>query len=654
MLKFSMNHFARRALLTALPVSVLAACGGGGSSGGSTPPTTPPAPTYTVGGSVSGLSGTLVLRNNGGNDLTLTTNGAFTFSTALLTGATYAVTVATPPSGQLCNVTNAGGPIASANITNVSVVCAAIPPLAFVTSDPQSGGTDFLRSIVPMLTFDRPLDAATVTTQNVGFSSTVGVEPMTVGSTGSVLTITPARKLLPMTLYSITASTALRGSVGEVPASPVAVSFSTRDGIWQPAAPLRATPLPGGSRDETPRVVFDSSGNAMAVWPQSNGARRDLVASRFLPATGWSAPQLIEQSDAGDAVSPDIAVDANGNVTAVWRQYDGTRYNAWSSRFTTSGSAASWDTPSLIETGTGAVSGVEVAVNAAGTTIAIYGQSDGVRINLWANRYLNGAWGTPELIETNNATDVHDFDLAIDSQGVAIAVWRQHDGTRENIWSNRGSSGVWGTAELLETGSGTAFAPLIVMEPSGIAVAMWAQENGANRETIANRFASNAWGGIRVLDPTGSQIRNAVGFDATGRAHASWVCNHGGLRICISNFGVGGTAWSPLQQSAVLLDPSVGGLRITVDRRGHGMATWMAQDSSLNGSTPVYSPRPAAMRYLLGLGGWGVEEYLGDRETYSNTMTSDDTRLQSAVDQSGSVLVMYPNQAGALLTKRFE
>lgn len=36
--------------------------------------------TYTVGGTVNGLSGTLVLQNNGTNDTTLTTNGSFTFS----------------------------------------------------------------------------------------------------------------------------------------------------------------------------------------------------------------------------------------------------------------------------------------------------------------------------------------------------------------------------------------------------------------------------------------------------------------------------------------------------------------------------------------------------------------------------------------------
>jgi hypothetical protein len=81
---------------------------------------------YTIGGTVSGLAGTgLVLQNNGGNNLTITANGSFTFTTTLLNGANYNVTVLTQPSSphQLCSVTNASGTVPGANVTNVMVNC---------------------------------------------------------------------------------------------------------------------------------------------------------------------------------------------------------------------------------------------------------------------------------------------------------------------------------------------------------------------------------------------------------------------------------------------------------------------------------------------------------------------------------------------------
>lgn len=80
---------------------------------------------YPVGGTVSGLSGTIVLKNNGGNDLTLSTNGVFAFSTPILSGNTYAVTVGTQPAGQTCSITNSSGTVTTAAITNVGVSCSA-------------------------------------------------------------------------------------------------------------------------------------------------------------------------------------------------------------------------------------------------------------------------------------------------------------------------------------------------------------------------------------------------------------------------------------------------------------------------------------------------------------------------------------------------
>ncbi len=81
---------------------------------------------FTVGGTVSVLLGTgLVLQNNGGNNLAISGNGAFAFSTPILSGATYAVTVSTQPNGpaQTCRVTNGSGTVGAANVTSVGVSC---------------------------------------------------------------------------------------------------------------------------------------------------------------------------------------------------------------------------------------------------------------------------------------------------------------------------------------------------------------------------------------------------------------------------------------------------------------------------------------------------------------------------------------------------
>ncbi len=83
--------------------------------------------TYTVGGTVCDLESgeSLVLQNNGGDDLTITANGPFTFATALESGAAYAVTVASQAvsADERCFVVNGSGIIRGENVTDVAVFC---------------------------------------------------------------------------------------------------------------------------------------------------------------------------------------------------------------------------------------------------------------------------------------------------------------------------------------------------------------------------------------------------------------------------------------------------------------------------------------------------------------------------------------------------
>jgi 6-phosphogluconolactonase len=127
----------------ALLALALAACGGGGggsSTSNSTAPPPPPA-TYTIGGTVSGLTGTgLVLQDNGGDNLAVSGNGAFTFKTAVNSGAAYAVTVMTQPASpaQTCTVASGSG-TATANVTNVAVTCTTAAATNFTIGGTVSG-----------------------------------------------------------------------------------------------------------------------------------------------------------------------------------------------------------------------------------------------------------------------------------------------------------------------------------------------------------------------------------------------------------------------------------------------------------------------------------------------------------------------------------
>jgi N-acetylneuraminic acid mutarotase len=81
--------------------------------------------TFTVGGQVTGLTGTgLVLQNNGGDNLTVNQTGTFTFGTPVATGSPYSVTVLQQPKNpaQVCTVASGSGTV-TASVGNIVVTC---------------------------------------------------------------------------------------------------------------------------------------------------------------------------------------------------------------------------------------------------------------------------------------------------------------------------------------------------------------------------------------------------------------------------------------------------------------------------------------------------------------------------------------------------
>ena len=117
-----MGGAACKVLASAALISTifLFGCGSGGNSSSAPPPT------FTVGGTVSGLAGSgLVLQDNGGNNLAVSASGSFTFTTPLASGSTYSVTVFSQPSNvtQTCVPTTASGTVGSSNVNTVVVTC---------------------------------------------------------------------------------------------------------------------------------------------------------------------------------------------------------------------------------------------------------------------------------------------------------------------------------------------------------------------------------------------------------------------------------------------------------------------------------------------------------------------------------------------------
>lgn len=289
-----------------------------------------------------------------------------------------------------------------------------------------------------------------------------------------------------------------------------------------------------------PRVVVDTNGNAIAVWSQNDGFRHNIWANRFTPDNGWGTAEIIE-ADNGNAVNPRVAVDGYGNAISTWQQFDGTNYNIWINRYSIN---SGWSTPQLIENdNTASMLYPEIAVDANGDAVVVWQQYDGFDqniTNIWANNYsATSDWGTAQLIETDNTGHAWFPKVAIDGSGNAIAVWHQNDGVRDNVWANNYTSATgWNTAKLIESNDvGSANNPQIAFDTHGNAITVWRQYDGSSDSIWANRYApSSGWSTAQLIETdSGSASGAQITIDGYGRAIAVWQQMVGQLSNIFTN-----------------------------------------------------------------------------------------------------------------------
>ena len=370
-------------------------------------------PTYRIGGTVSGLpaSASLVLRNNGGDDLTVTANGAFAFATRLLSGAAYAVTVQAPPAEWACTVTGGMGTVSGADVTGVAVACApttyaiggtvsGLPAAASLVLR-NNGGDDLTVSANGPFTFAGRLAsgaayAVTVQAAPAGQTCTVahGAGTVAGADVASVaVACVPTTYAIGGTVSGLPASTSLvlRNNGGDdlTVSADGAFAFATRlpSGaayeVAVQAAPAEWTcTVTGGTGTVSGADVAGVAVTCVATTYAVGGVLAGLPAST----------SLVLRNNGGD----DLTVSANGPFTFAGRLASGAAYAV------TVQAAPAGQTCTVAD-GAGTVAGADVtsvAVACVPTTYAIGGT-------------VSGLPASTSLVLRNNGGD----DLAVSANG---------------------------------------------------------------------------------------------------------------------------------------------------------------------------------------------------------------------------------------------
>lgn len=182
--------------------------------------------TYTIGGSVTGLTASgLTIEDNGSDSLAVPESATtFQFGTPVSAGAAYDVTVSMQPPGLTCTAASAGGSNVQADITTVQITCnsstftisgiiSGLTASGLVLQDNaaddlvvSSGSAGF--SFDTPVAYDSPYNV-TVLTQPTGETCTVANGTGTATQTVSGVSVTCA----PNPIYTVTPSAGPNGSI---------------------------------------------------------------------------------------------------------------------------------------------------------------------------------------------------------------------------------------------------------------------------------------------------------------------------------------------------------------------------------------------------------------------------------------------------------
>jgi hypothetical protein len=336
---------------------------------------------------------------------------------------------------------------------------------------------------------------------------------------------------------------------------------------WSGEAITVSSPVFTGPAVTGPRLAVDRDGNATAIWAQGEASTAVIQTSRYVAASqSWTPPAV--RSLPGEASGPQVAADASGNVVAVWRRFDGAHHRIQAARYLAA--SDSWTVPLDLSAPEHHANFARVAVDAAGNAIVLWwteltpttGAVQTARMTA-----ATGTWsGVRDLI--SETAIFASIAVACDPAGNAMTVFTL-DGSLYWAWYVAPTDNWKGPGRFTSGGGGS---PDVAMDAEGTAIAIWNHPSGV---TYAARFvpAFESWL-LPTIITSSAVVSPKVALNAAGDGQAVWVRTVGTQNVveamlysAASRTWTGPTVLSPEGSAYPAVD-------VAVDETGNAVAVW--------------------------------------------------------------------------------
>ena len=296
-------------------------------------------------------------------------------------------------------------------------------------------------------------------------------------------------------------------------------------------------------------VGVDANGNVSAAWTLWDGTRHVVQAATMPKGSTWSAPVTLSGSTT-DGLYLSLAVNARGDAAVAYTLSPYTSYatGTYAQYVFRSGPNGTWSTPvtvsEMMPSTVGYITNPLVGLDMNGLATVIY-----LGYGVEAVRQLaDGTWTAPLTVlqAPNQVSSFQSIDFALDQNGNAIVGASIFDATinvdRASTWVTLGSAtGGWSAAQRLTdpTAPVDAYATRVAISPEGSLVMVGWIDHYHGVVQVANLTAAG-WNTKTIGRGTAfSSFQEVLGLDAGAGnlARAIWKNAKSGTQTMAASYG---------------------------------------------------------------------------------------------------------------------
>jgi len=277
----------------------------------------------------------------------------------------------------------------------------------------------------------------------------------------------------------------------------------------------------------TPQVAVDAAGNIYAVWEDDTVNNSNILFSRSSDGGAtFSVPRNLSNSS-GWSFGPRLLVDSHGGINVVWVDPTPGNQDIFFTRSTDGGQTFS--IPQNLSNDPADSGNPQMAADSSGNISVVWENDDVTNGVLFTHSTDGSTFSAPVNLATN-PTGSFGPQIAVGADGSINVAWEDDFNFQSDISFSRSTDkgATFSTPKNLSSNSGNSFVAQIAVDPSGNINVVWMDNSPGNYAILSSRSSDQgaSFSGAKNLsNAQGDSGNPQIGVDANGGTYVTWQRN---------------------------------------------------------------------------------------------------------------------------------